>query len=1663
MHSGPRHPNIAKKRRSPPTLTHSPIHQLILHIATTHSTTPTRSYTSLVRILPRHRHRLLLAMMFSYLLLLLTVLSASTSSVVGQSCPSPQIATCDAGLQSTAVPTPWFRMDFTTQPAASPFATNVPWSATDSSEPTGCYAHPGVVNLQGGGPSDGTNPHFIDIFNSSSPNAMPGTGNVLPGLIGGASAGSVAAGTAGWTIELTWKPTLQLTWAKILNIGAGPGTSCFQYEWNGGNQNTQFTQYDVTQTAGYYTIIGTTALNQWYHGVVVMQQVTPTIGAQAQSSWYVYLNGNLTTTNYGAYQYYPQAVTRQFAYLGRSLWNGDSLYQGLIDSFRIYNYALVQSQVSALFQSAMGPCTTNFVSSPATPASITPNIPLPMGTAPPATAYDVEFTTTPAPSGVSPLGYQWLAQDQDDVQCGLNSVHQGLVYLSDQTQVSETDNIGQFTYVDLGATGTAWAIAPSASSPAGPLAQSGVLATTTGSVSAGTAGFSLEITFKPIFSTQWAKLIDFGSTRSNGGNCVNDIVFGWDSANTVWQLDVCDANANQWQIYDVGGVQPGTQGGFVSGSWYHTVITFQQLPNGLSNWYVFVNNVLVSTMTNTFYPTQATRQNLWLGRSGWGDTLWSGEIDYFRIYQQALGPNQVSTLFAAAMGTTGAQACVYTTSTTPNIPPTALFFSATFDTDPRGVNGVPSNANYSWTNTESSDVVGGVHQGILVLNGCTPGNCGGNYVNLSAASGVNSIGTVLPNWGGSGTGSFDQGTVGWSFELTWKAYSQQTWAKLMDFGDGYSGGQWEALFGWNSGNQYFTVTTTNLNNLETSVGQATPTINYNTWYHTVWVIQSATGSTSAANFFIYTNGALTGQANGGINNGNPNTYFPPLVNRASQNLGKSNWGDNYFLGELDTFRVYSIALNPNQVNTLYEAASNPGGVKTNFSCMGAGFDMSAVGNQDYTLSNYNGYNWVVHPCGYIDVGTCAPGANMCQSNNVVSYWEPSLNPILWQRITGGVQMSITDGAQCGSATFGRTSIIRFLCSETAQVPYLSEINEVVTCTYVAIIQTAAACQVANPNLITAVGEPFASPMCGGGLYDLSSLNLNDLFYSGGGYSWFIRPCQTVGNANCSSVQPTSFCQVSPNNNPPQPYSVANYVGSASVPTVYTLTQQNGNYGMTMQIQDGTICANQFPRVGILTFVCDTTATTPVVSSIVESPIIFCHYTATIRTSVVCGSPASTTGGLTGGNTQLAPTLTNGSPSYASGTGPTCYGAGFDVSASNIDMFYQQYGGYTYYVHPCGNFQNKMPCAAGVSMCQAANDGSGSAYVASRWNASAPSWLQMPNGVQMTIATGDGCGSTAQARYAVYNFVCDTSATTPQLSYVYEIEECHYEAYIATVQACTYYSGLIASKANVGSTFLSNTCGGGVYPLGPISSTELYQNASASSPFSYVVRPCGNVQNPSCAAINPTSFCQYQGQPPAISLPYNAATWSPNNAFNQWQVTSNGIILTVQDGTVCPVINNGPRTGIFVFICNATATTAWLAGVQEIEVCHYTATIHTNLVCTNQLLIQPSTSSTGGNVVTTSTGTVITTSTGTTVIVTGNSSTSNSLSGGKLAAAIVVPIIGALLLACLCFVLGRAMSGGGKSSKMESGVSRGNTSHQPHYDEPSQAAGEQSTNTGVEMA
>lgn len=118
------------------------------------------------------------------------------------------------------------------------------------------------------------------------------------------------------------------------------------------------------------------------------------------------------------------------------------------------------------------------------------------------------------------------------------------------------------------------------------------------------------------------------------------------------------------------------------------------------------------------------------------------------------------------------------------------FYSLTFDVDPTSL--VGGTTNYAWLATDSSEDCPYVHSGIVNL-GLTSGN-GGNsdgsglgYIDLNATTGPNSAGsalTSLANVGSPSTGLVTQGTSGWSFEFTGKAYSQTAWAKFYCMGQG---------------------------------------------------------------------------------------------------------------------------------------------------------------------------------------------------------------------------------------------------------------------------------------------------------------------------------------------------------------------------------------------------------------------------------------------------------------------------------------------------------------------------------------------------------------------------------------------------------------------------------------------------------------------------------------------------------------------------------------------------------------------------------------------------------------------------------------------------------------------------------------------------------------
>jgi hypothetical protein len=81
------------------------------------------------------------------------------------------------------------------------------------------------------------------------------------------------------------------------------------------------------------------ALNEWQFFVV-------TVNTNATNNAVIYKNGAAVATGTITL---PNVVTRTNCFIGKSEWYGDSLYKGLMDDVRIYNYGLSNIDVAKLY------------------------------------------------------------------------------------------------------------------------------------------------------------------------------------------------------------------------------------------------------------------------------------------------------------------------------------------------------------------------------------------------------------------------------------------------------------------------------------------------------------------------------------------------------------------------------------------------------------------------------------------------------------------------------------------------------------------------------------------------------------------------------------------------------------------------------------------------------------------------------------------------------------------------------------------------------------------------------------------------------------------------------------------------------------------------------------------------------------------------------------------------------------------------------------------------------------------------------------------------------------------------------------------------------------------------------------------------------------------
>ena len=189
--------------------------------------------------------------------------------------------------------------------------------------------------------------------------------------------------------------------------------------------------------------------------------------------------------------------------------------------------------------------------------------------------------------------------------------------------------------------------------------------------------------------------------------------------------------------------------------------------------------------------------------------------------------------------------------------------------------------------------------------------------------------------------------AGLTFSFSIKSNNNSNYARVFDFGNGGPNNNIIAYI--LNGNFGVGVALGANASLKYSVNT---NINDNTWTHITWTLSNPTG------WEIYLNGVLSGNY--------PTGYYPNILFRNLNYLGKSNFGhDPYFNGNIADFRMYNSVLSASDILTLYNNSKILSSTSSGNALINTGFN--ELYNQIFCdlFTTNNGFNQCTD-CNYGD-------------------------------------------------------------------------------------------------------------------------------------------------------------------------------------------------------------------------------------------------------------------------------------------------------------------------------------------------------------------------------------------------------------------------------------------------------------------------------------------------------------------------------------------------------------------------------------------------------------------------------------------------------------------------------------------------------------------------
>ncbi|MGC3992472.1 MAG: LamG domain-containing protein [Chthoniobacteraceae bacterium] len=422
-------------------------------------------------------------------------------------------------------------------------------------------------------------------------------------------------------------------WQRIFDFGNDTSNYLFLTPYSGTGIQFSINEAGVTQQ-----LTTTSALpsGQSVHVAVTISGSTGTL----------YVNGVAVATN-TSMTFNPSDIASTLNYLGKSQYSADPLFSGMIDDFRIYNYALTAAQVATIASptpiaptglTGTGKYTQNILTWNAAQAATTYTVKRSLTSGGPYTNLATGLTTTTyTDTGLTNgVTYYYVVSATNANGESPNSTETAatpsdlLLYLKfDETSGSTAYDSGSNGFNGTTVNSPTWVTGKFSNALSFASASSQYLTLPSGIVSSlTTCTFSAWVNLTT--ESTWCRVFDFGT-----GTSTNMFLTGQNASGKVRFAIIASGTAEQ----DIDGTAA-----IPTGGWHHVAVTL----NGATGT-LYVDGVQVGQKTNmTLNPSSlgTTTQN-YLGKSQWSaDPYLNGMVDDFRIYSRALSTREIGVVAA---------------------------------------------------------------------------------------------------------------------------------------------------------------------------------------------------------------------------------------------------------------------------------------------------------------------------------------------------------------------------------------------------------------------------------------------------------------------------------------------------------------------------------------------------------------------------------------------------------------------------------------------------------------------------------------------------------------------------------------------------------------------------------------------------------------------------------------------------------------------------------------------------------------------------------------------------------------------------------------------------------------------------------------------------------